>query len=50
MVLDKFYGKLVNKFPLVYEKLFRIKDSNFKAKIERGKIKSKKRFHKRDDY
>ena len=46
-ILDKFYSKLVNKFPLVYEKLFRIKDSNFKARIERGKIKTKK---KKDDY
>jgi len=41
--LDKFYSKLVNKFPLIYEKLFRIKDSNFKARIERGKIKTKKK-------
>jgi len=48
--LSKFYDKLLHKFPLIYEKLFRIKDSNFKARIERGKIKSKRRNTKRDDY
>lgn len=36
--LDKLYGKLVNKFPLIYEKLFRIKDDAFKAKVERDKL------------
>ena len=36
--LDKLYRKLVNKFPLIYEKLFRIKDDAFKAKVERNKL------------
>lgn len=36
--LDKLYGKLVNKFPLIYEKLFRVKDDAFKATIERNKL------------
>jgi hypothetical protein len=40
--LDKFYGKLVKKFPLIYEKLFKVKDDRFIAKLERKKISNKK--------
>ena len=36
--LDKLYGQIVKKFPLLYEKLFRIKDDAFRAKIERNKL------------
>jgi len=41
--LDKLYGKLVNKFPLVYEKLFKIKDDKFRTLLERKKSSRKKR-------
>lgn len=40
--LDKLYRKLVDKFPYIYEKLFKIKDDRFMAKIERKNIKHKK--------